>query len=157
MTRDEQKYSDYVKDLSKVRVTMLSLISGFTFTTIIFLLYWLPDPTSLLAQITLLFLTIIFSLLLFLLVWQTVIVMGLYDVRNPPSREKWELTVFNLILFVIFFLWGLTPTLIFFLWNLVYLALAAAIMWILIFIFSERVARAMRKRLGWSIREGLKS
>ncbi len=42
MTKDEQTYYEYVRDLSRIRVTVLSLLSGFTFTTINMLLNKLP-------------------------------------------------------------------------------------------------------------------
>jgi len=29
-------------------------------------------------------------------------VIGLYDVRKPPPRERWELTAFNVLLFIVF-------------------------------------------------------
>ena len=106
MAEKKQTYAQYVKNLSSVRVTMLSLLSGFTFTTITLLLKELPDPSSTISNIALLFLTIIFDLLLFLLGWQIYIVIGLQEVRDPPSHSRWELSAFNGILLLVFYMWG---------------------------------------------------
>ncbi len=156
LTEEEQTYSEYVRDLSGVRVTAVSLLSGFTFTTINILLNQLPDPGSIMSNITLLFLTIIFDLLLFLLGWQINIVIGLYDVRDPPPRERWELTAFNVIMLVVFMMWGVSLVLIYLLWNLYTLAIVSGILWTLLNIVGLYIGANMRKRLGWSILDGLK-
>jgi hypothetical protein len=153
VTDDEGEYSEYLMDLSKSRVTVLSLLSGFTFTTITILLNQLRDSSSLMAQLTFLFLTAIFNLFLFLLQWQTIIEIGVYHLRNPPPRSLWELTVFNLLMLGTFSLWGISLVLIFLLWNLVYLALVSGVVWTLVFIVTMVVGNRMRKRLGWSIIE----
>ena len=156
MTENEQKYTDYVKDLSKVRVTMLSLLAGFTFSTITILLNQLPDPQSFPSQGTLLFLTVMFNLLLFLLMWQMVIVVGLYDVRRPPPRSVWELTMFNAILTGVFVMWGYSLPLIFLLWSLPSLALVSGITWTAVVAIYGHAARSIMRRLGWSFVEEVK-
>jgi hypothetical protein len=108
------------------------------------------------SNITLLFLTIIFELLLFLLGWQITIMIGLYDVRDPPPRERWELTAFNLILLVVFEMWGSSLVLIYLLWNLYTLAVVSGVIWFFLSIVSWYIASHTRKRLGWSILNGLK-
>jgi hypothetical protein len=156
VTENDEEYTEYVKDVSKLRVTMLSLFSGFTFTAITILLNQLPDPSSLMSQLTLLFLVVLFDLCLFLLAWQTIIVIGTYKIRNAPAREKWELTVFNLLLFIFFILWGWSVVLMFLLWNLYYLALVSGVLWVAVIVTTVAVMRASLKRLGWSIIEELK-
>ncbi len=156
MTEKRQTYAEYVKDVSGVRVTILSLLSGFTFTTVNILLNQLPDPSSTMSNITLLFLTIIFDLLLFLLGWQLTIVIGLYDVRDPPPHERWELTAFNVILLVVFGMWGTSLVLIYLLWNLYTLAIVSGVVWVFLSIVSCYIVAWMMKRLGWSIMDGLK-
>jgi hypothetical protein len=135
---------------------MLSLLTGFTFTAITLLLNQLRDTNSLVAQLTLLFLTTIFNLFLFLLQWQIIIVIGVYYLRNPPPRYLWELSVFNLLMVGTSSLWGISLVLIFLLWNWVYLALVSGVMWTLVLIGTGAVTNHMLKRLGWSIREELK-
>jgi hypothetical protein len=153
---EEKQYSDYLKDLSKSRMTILSLITGFTFTTITLLLNQLTGQNSLLAQLTLAFLTIIFNVFLFLLQWQMIILIGAYYLRNPPPRYVWDLSVFNVLMVGAFSLWGLSLVLIFLLRNLVYVALLSVVMWTLFSVFTGVAINGMLKRLGWSPREELK-
>jgi hypothetical protein len=156
VTENEKKYSEYVKDVSNVRTDMLSLLSGFTFSAIIILLNQLPDPNSLMSQFALLFLTVIFDLLLFLLGWQTIITIGLYNVPNPPPRAKWELTAFNVVLYTVFILWGYSLVVIFILWNLISLTLVSGIMWTLAIIVAGFASQSMSRRLGWSLSQEIK-
>lgn len=159
MTDNKKEYREYLKDLSDLRVTMLSLFSGFTFTTIILLLNQLPDPHAVLSQITLFFLAVMFELFLFLLQWQTTIKMGMWSdfkITSPPPRARWELTVFNMIMSSAFTLWGTSLALILLLWNLKNLALTAGIAWILLTLIGWEISRRTLKRLGWSPVEELK-
>ncbi len=136
---------------------MLSLFSGFTFSAITVLLFYRPDPSSLISQITLFFLVVLFDLCLFLLAWQTVIVIGTWNVSNAPTRSKWELSVFNLLLMIVFILWGWSVVLMFLLRNLHYLALVSGVLWMAVIVTAVALLRGMTKRLGWSIKEELKN
>jgi drug/metabolite transporter (DMT)-like permease len=156
MTQKPQTYAEYVNNLSSVRVTMLSLLSGFTFTTITILINQLPDPNSTMSNIALLFLTIIFDLLLFLLGWQIYIVIGLYDVRDPPPHSRWELSAFNGVLLLVFYMWGASPALIYLIKNLYTLATVSGAVWTIFIIISLYIGRHMTRRLGWSIKDELK-
>jgi hypothetical protein len=156
VTENEEEYSEYVKAVAGSRVIMLSLFSGFTFSAITVLLNQLPDPSGLISQFTLFFLVVLFDLCLFLLGWQTVIVIGTWNVRNPPARAKWELVVFNLLLIIVFMLWGWSVALMFLLRNLYYLALVSGVIWLAVSVISLVVASASIKHLGWSIKEELK-
>ena len=156
MTEKAQTYTEYVKNLSSVRVPMLSLLSGFTFTTINILLNQLPDPSSTMSNIALLFLTIIFDLLLFLLGWQTYIVIGLYNVSDPPPHSRWELSAFNMILMLIFYMWGTSPVLIYLVRNLYTLATVSGVIWAILIIVSLYIGKHLTQRLGWSIKDELK-
>ena len=156
MTENEEEYTEYVKAVDRSRVTMLSLFSGFTFTAITLLLDQLPDPSSFISQFTLFFLVVLFDLCLFLLAWQTIIVVGTYNVRNAPAREKWELTVFNLLLMIVFILWGWSVVLMFLLRNLYYLALVSGALWGAVIVTTLAVMHVSLKHLGWSIIEELK-
>src|SRR5512136_1237685 len=118
MTETEEQYTEYVKCIAGSRVTMLSLFSGFTFSAITVLLFYLPDPSSFISQITLFFLVVLFDLCLFLLAWQTIIMIGTWNVQNAPGHSRWDLSVFNLMLILVFILWGWSVLLIFLLRNL---------------------------------------
>jgi len=135
---------------------MLSLFSGFTFSTIAVLPNQLAHPDSLISQLTLFYLVVLFDLCLFLLGWQTVIVVGTYNVQNPPAREKWDMVVFNLLLTVVFILWGWSVVLMFLLRKLYYLTLASGVLWGAVIVASLAVIHASLKHLGWSVREELK-
>lgn len=159
VAKNEKGYTEYLKDLSDLRVTMLSLLSGFTFTTITLFLNLFPDPNNIISQVTLLFLAVMFEMFLFLLGWQTTITMGMwsdYKITSPPPRALWELSVFNIIMTSAFTLWGISLALIFLLWNLRYLALVAGIAWILSVLANGEISRRTRKRLGWSVTEEMK-
>ena len=156
MTENEEEYCEYVKAVAGSRVIMLSLFSGFTFSAITVLLNQLPDPSSLISQSTLFFLVVLFDLCLFLLAWQTVIMIGTWNVHKPPARSKWELSVFNLLLVIVFILWGWSVVLMFLLRNLYYLALVSGVLWGAVIVTAVVVMRASLKHLGWSIIEELK-
>ena len=136
---------------------MLSLFSGFTFSAITLLLDQLPDPSSLISQITLFLLVVLFDLCLFLLAWQTIIVIGTWNVRKAPARAKWELSFFNLLLIIVFILWGWSIVLMFLLQNLHYLALVSGVLWVAVIVTVVVVLRGMTKRLGWPVKEELKN
>ena len=157
VTESEGEYTEYVKCVAGSRVTMLSLFSGFTFSAITVLLFYPPDPSSLISQITLFFLVVLFDLCLFLLAWQTVIMIGTWNVHKPPARSKWELSVFNLVLMIVFILWGWSVVLMFLLRNLDFLALVSGAIWIVVIITELVALRSMIKRLGWSVKEEFKN
>ena len=134
---------------------MLSLLSGFTFTTITILLNQLPDPTSAISTVALSFLTVIFDLLLFLLGWQIYIVIGLYNVRDTPPHSRWDLSAFNGVLLLVFYMWGVSPVLIYLVWNLYTPAIFAGIVWAALIIVSLYIGKRTTERLGWSMKEEL--
>jgi hypothetical protein len=153
----EEEYTEYVKCVAGSRVTMLSLLSGFTFSAITVLLFYFPDKSSLISQATLFFLVVLFELCLFLLAWQTIIMIGTWNVAMAPSRAVWELSVFNFLLVVVFILWGWSVVLIFLQEGLDYLALASGVLWTVIILTFVAILRGMVKRLGWSVREEMKN
>ena len=124
---DEAHYSDFLTQLSGL-TSELSLFCGFTLTIITILVTNLPDPSVLLAQISLLFLTIMLNLLQFLLGW--VMIMRTMFCRYLPLESIRYSNVFNPLLFLCLCLWGLSVVLIYMLWNLTYLAVASAIIWV---------------------------
>lgn len=157
MVENDEKYTEYIKAIDKSRVTMLSLFSGFTFSAITLLLDQLQDPSSFNSQLILFFLVVLFDLCLFLLAWQTIIMIGTWNVSKVPACAKWELSVFNLLLIIVFILWGWSVVLMFLLRNLTFLTLVSGVIWVAVIVITFVVLRGMVKRLGWSVKEELKN
>jgi hypothetical protein len=157
VTENEEEYTEYVKAVDRSRITMLSLFAGFTFSAITVLLFYLTDPSSLISQSTLFFLVVLFDLCLFLLAWQTIIMIGTWNVHKAPARSSLELSVFNLLLMIVFILWGWSVVLMFLLRNLHYLAMVSGVVWVIVIVTAVALLRGMTKRLGWSIKEELKN
>ena len=127
MTTDETDYSDYIKHMSSFN-SEFTFIAGFTFTTLTLLITLLPDPSSIMAQLTFFFLAILFDLLIFLVSWNTI--NNIYFCRNVPPLTK-RLAMFNWLLFLCFNLSGVAIILVFLLSDLIYLAIASGIVWAL--------------------------
>jgi hypothetical protein len=83
--------------------------------------------------------------------------IGTWNVRNVPTRSRWELSVFNLLLMIVFMLWGWSVVLMFVIRNLYYLALVSGVLWVAVIVTAVDILRGMVKRLGWSVIEELKS
>ena len=130
---DEAYYSDFLNQLSGL-TSELSLFCGFTLTIITILVTRLPDPTIMIAQLSLLFLTIMLNLLQFLLGW--VIIMRTRYCRYLPLNDIKHSKIFNTLLFLALATWNLSVVLIYLLWDLTYLAITAAIIWLTVFIVS---------------------
>lgn len=154
----EEDYSKHVMDLSEIRASILSLLTGFTFTVIVLFLDQIPDLFSIMSKITLLFLTVLFDLFLFLLAWTYVIVIGTIpkSLSYPmKKRGHLELVTFHWLLFLGFCLWGYATVLMFILWSLSTLATISGVIWTLIIIILFRVIRGMQKRVLKSKKEEL--
>ena len=141
----EEEFYTYLLNLSSVRANVLSFLSGFTFTVITIFLNQLPDLTSVISQITLLFLTLLFEFFIFLSGWQMTII-----IRCAPTRIVYaaygrvfrrEVATFSMLMFIGFILWGSSVMLMFLLWNLLYLALASCIVWIFLIVTTYRIIR----------------
>jgi len=78
-------------------------------------------------------------------------------VRKAPTRSKWELSVFNLLLMIVFILWGWSVVLMFLQRNLPYLALVSGVLWAAVIVTTVTLLRGMTKHLGRSIKEELKN
>ena len=130
MTTNEKDYSDYIKHLSNLN-SVGSLLAGFTFTTLTLLITRLPDPSSIMSQLVLFFIAVLFYLFIFLVGWNANTII--YFCRNVPPKTK-QLSIFNLLTVMSYILLGVTVILMFLLWNLIYLALASGIVWALLVI-----------------------
>ena len=126
--------------------SVISVFAGFTFTVLTLLITLLPDPSSVKAQVTFFFLAVLFDLLIFLVAWNTI--NNVYLCRNVPPRTK-GLATFNWLSLLSFSLSGVAVVLVFFLSDLIYLALASGIVWVLfifaIYLFTWKPLKEYRK------------
>ena len=128
MSTIKQDYSDYINHLSNMG-SMYSFLSGFMFTAITVLITQLPDPNNISAQLVLLFMAVMLDIFMFYMgnFYQQV----LYFCRNVPAYSGRK-SIFNILsdLSVLLGL-GVSTVLLFLLCNLIYLALAQLIAWVL--------------------------
>ena len=145
MTTDEKDYSDYLKHMSNFS-SVVSVFAGFTFTVLTLLITLLPDPSSIKAQVTFFFLAVLFDLLIFLVAWNSI--NNVYLCRNVPPLTK-RLAIFNWLSLLSFSLSGVAVVLVFLLSDLIYLALASGIVWVLfifaIYLFTWKPLKEFRK------------
>jgi len=113
----------------------LSIFAGFTVTMITLLVTLFPNPSNILAQVTLFTLNLVFDLLLFIILWN---VFGLRrfskflqgthlgSVRAGDVQDALSILAVGLC--------GVSISLMFLLINLTYLAIASGAMWIIWFV-----------------------
>ena len=146
----EEELYTYLLNLSRVRASVLSFLSGFTFTVISIFLNQLPDLTSVMSQATLFLLTLVFEFFLFLLAWQMTIVIGCAPARIVYAAYghvfRREVATFSMLMFIGLSLLGMSVMLMFLLWNLIYLALASSIVWIVFLLTSYSIILQNIKR-----------
>ena len=127
MADNKNPYSEYF-DHNKTIAGVLSLFSGFLFTSITILLNWLQNKNALLAQATVLFLTLLFYISLYVLLDN--LEMGFHYIKDIPPLTLKVRPFFNLLL--IFYLFGAATVLMFVLFGLFYLSLISGVTWIII-------------------------
>jgi len=141
----EKDYSDYIQYMSSFN-SVSSVFAGFIFTILTLLLTLLPDPSSIMAQITFFFLAVLFDLLVFLIAWN--LINTVYFCREVPPLTK-RLAIFNWVAMLGFDLTGIAVILVFLLSTLIYLALASTVVWTIViianFIFVWKPLREFRK------------
>jgi hypothetical protein len=133
MVKDEESYSAYF-DHNRTIVGVLSLFSGFLFTSITILLTSLQNKEEMLTQATILFLTFVFYAALYVLLDN--LEMGFHYIKNIPPLTVKVRPFFSLL--VIFYLFGTATVLMFLLFGLFYLSLVSGVIWIIIVISSLR-------------------
>ena len=126
MSESGKGYSDYAQNLSNVMNGML-FFAGFIFTVVAILLTSLPNPKTLQSEFTLLFLTAIFYLVVFLAVFALMEVPR-HAGNVPPVTRR--VRMINALVFITFLLIGLTFPLLFLLWDLTTLAITSSIIWL---------------------------
>jgi len=131
MTDNEKLYSDYF-DHNRTIVSVLSLFAGFLFTSITILLNGLQNKTELLSQGTILFLTFLFYITLYVLLDN--LEMGFHYIKDIPPMTLKIRPFFNLL--VIFYLFGAGTVLMFLLFGLSNLSVISGVTWLIIVILS---------------------
>jgi hypothetical protein len=124
----EGDYSDYMKHLSNMG-SMYAFLSGFMFTAITLVITRLPDPSTVMAQFTLFFMALMLNTFILYMGMCYMAVVPLC--KNVPSYSG-KRNLFNILsdISVMVGLGGST-VLLFLLWNLIYLAIAQTVTWIL--------------------------
>jgi hypothetical protein len=128
---DKTSYSEYFSHNSTI-VNVLSLFCGFIFTSITILLTALQNKGGMLAQATILFLTLIFYFSLYVLLDN--LEMAFHYIKDIPPLTLKVKPFFYLLL--IFYFFGTSTVLMFLLFDLLYLAVISAFIWIIIVITS---------------------
>jgi hypothetical protein len=131
MADDKNPYSDYF-DHNRTIASVLSLFAGFLFTSITILLGGLPNKTEMLPQATILFLTFLFYMTLYVLLDN--LEMGFHYIKDIPPMTLKVRPFFNLL--VIFYLFGAGTILMFMLFGLFNLSLISGVTWIIVVILS---------------------
>ncbi|MHA2380124.1 MAG: hypothetical protein ACXADO_11015 [Candidatus Thorarchaeota archaeon] len=125
MTTEKKDYTNYIMYVSN-NVHLGSLFAVFTFTVITLLITQLPDPSLFFAQVILFFLAFIFDFLLFMIGWSTWLVLY-FCLWVPPMTKP--LRGGTVAAHIVYQMFSIVIILMFLLWNLVFLALAAFLMW----------------------------
>jgi len=128
---DKTSYSEYFSHNSTI-VNVLSLFCGFIFTSITILLTVLQNKGGMLAQATILFLTLIFYFSLYVLLDN--LEMAFHYIKDIPPLTLKVKPFFYLLL--IFYFFGTSTVLMFLLFDLIYLAVISALVWMIIVITS---------------------
>ncbi len=131
MSEEKTSYSEYFSHNSTI-VEVLSLFCGFLFTSITILLTALQNKGGMLAQSTLLFLTLIFYLSLYVLLDN--LEMAFHYIKDIPPLTLKVKPFFYLLL--IFYFFGTSTVLLFLLFDLPYLAVTSAVVWVIVVVAS---------------------
>ena len=142
MPEDEKDYSTYMGWMQSQKGTY-AFICGFTFTTITLLIISLPNSKSVLSQLIMLFLTIVFDLLLYVIL--LIGVESLEFCKDVPPYNK-TLRVCNTLSDLGLTLWGFTVPSMFLLWDLVYLAILSTVIWIIMIIITNFTVKKQFKQ-----------
>jgi len=129
--KDEKLYAAYFKH-NNIIVEVLSLFSGFLFTSITIILAFLQDRGTILAQATIFFLVIVLYFSLYVLLDN--LEMGFHYIENIPPLTLQVRPFFNLVL--VFYLFGTATIMMFFIFNLIVLAIVSGVVWIIFVMIS---------------------
>ncbi len=144
---EKSSYSEYFSHNTTIG-QVLSLFCGFLFSSITILLTFLQDKEDLLLQATILLLTLIFYLSLYILLDN--LEMPFHYIKNIPPLTLKVKPFFFLLL--IFYLFGTSTVLMFLLFGLLNLAVISGVIWIFFVIASinSTVKRFFKQAFGRS-------
>ena len=125
MSAESSDYSDYLRHMSSI-CRIGALFAGFDFTVVTLLLSRLPDPSTVLAQITLYAMSVLFYVLVFLVGWSGM--LHIYLCRRVPPMTP-QLGAFAVMAFGAHVLICVPLILMFFLWHLPVLASVTLLTW----------------------------
>ncbi len=131
MPKNEEQYTPYFEH-NKTIAHVLSLFSGFIFTSITLLLTRFNNLEDVFSQATLLFLTVLFYLTLFVLMDN--LEMPFHYIRDIPTMTLKVRPFFFLL--VIFYLFGASTVMMFFLYHLFFLSVISGVIWLIIVVLS---------------------
>ena len=117
---------------------------GFTFTAVVLLLTWTPDPGQIRVQTVLFFLVLLFQVLGYLLFEEEAVMAYCVKIAPQLPREYRAGIVHHLSNFVWYMLTGIIALMLL-VWNLVYLAIATAIIGISFIILARAVSTPLYK------------
>jgi hypothetical protein len=139
MADDPMDYSAYISYHTMASNTF-SLTMGFTFTSMVVLLTWIPDPTELRLQIVLFSLTLLFHVLGYLLFIEEATLA--YCVRIAPKLpETYKGSIVTRLSSLVWYMLGGITVLIFLVWNLPVLAIASAIVGVSFMAWARNTAK----------------
>jgi len=128
MPEPERDYSDYLHHLALMG-SVYTLVCGFTFTTITLFVTTYPGITETRVQMVLLFLTMLFDLFVYLIIW-CLTEDTMYCSYLPPMTRRQDIWSNLTIIGLVF--WGLSIPAMFLVWRLDLLALVTTVIWLIL-------------------------
>ena len=135
MSDDHMDYSAYIA-YHTMGSNIFSLFMGFTFTSIVVFLTWIPNPSELKIQVILFALSLLFNVLGYLLFIEEATLA--YCVRFAPKLpEGYKGSHVARLSSLAWYMFGGINLLMFLVWDLPYLALASAIVAVIFMVWSR--------------------
>lgn len=143
MSDDQLNYSAYVS-YHTMGSNTFSLFMGFTFTSMVVFLTWLPDPRELRLQSVLFSLTVLFHVLGYLLFIEEATLA--YCVRLAPKLpEGYNGSIVTRLSNLVWYMLGGISVLMFLVWDLPLLAAASAVVGISFMVWARKTAEPFYK------------
>jgi hypothetical protein len=138
MSGDRLDYSAYIS-YHGMASHSFSLFMGFTFTSMVVFLTWLPDPGQLRLQVVLFSLALLFHVLGYLLFIEEATLA--YCVRLAPKLpENYKGSIVTRLSNFVWYMLGAINVLMFMVWNLPVLAIASAVVGISFMLWARKTA-----------------
>ncbi len=144
MTAETTGHSDYSAYISYhiMASNTFSLFMGFTFTSMVLFLTWVPEPGELRLQIVLFSLAFLFHVLGYLLFVEEAVLA--YCVRIAPKLPaNYSGSIVTRLSSLVWYMLGVIVVLIFLVWNLPLLAIASAIVGVFFMAWGRRTVKPL--------------